>query len=124
MYRKSFIIKKENLFKWVESDQISRIELANSYNKSLRDKTLCKIYAYFKIDPKSIIGILSSVENQRNNIENSSDHAFLTGIQSVKSCGYITEKMINKLREIEKRNHVNFSIPKSVILMEKRRIKE
>jgi len=79
---KSFIIKKENFFNWVEDKQISKVEIADSYNKTLRDKSLCKIYVYFKLQPMVLETIFGACKKEVENVKISSDHAFLNGIQS------------------------------------------
>ena len=114
MFRKSFIIKKENFFNWVEDKQISKVEIADSYNKSLRNESLCKIYVYFKLQPMTLETIFGACKKESENIKISSDHAFLTGIQSLKSCGFISEKNLKKLIDIEKRNGINLSISKEL----------
>ena len=124
MFRKSFIIKKDNLFKWIESEQLSRVEIANSYNKTLRDKTLCKIYVYFKIPIMDLNTIFGACKSELEKIKIGIDHAFVNGIQNLKGQGFISEKHLKKLIEIEERNGVNFSISKTIRMMPMRRVKE
>jgi len=114
MFRKSFIIKKENFFNWVEDKQISKVEIANSYNKTLRDKSLCKIYVYFKLDIMEFQNIFNAIKKEIEKVKISSDHGYLNGFQSLKGEGFISEKHIKKLIEIEKRNHINLSISKEL----------
>lgn len=122
MYRKSFIIKKEDFFKYVESEFISKVEIANSYNKTLRDKSLCKIYVYFKLNKQEFMSIFGACKVQIDVIKNSSDHAFLNGIQNLKGHGFISEKKLNRLIEIENRNGINLSISGKIKSMHKMRI--
>jgi len=123
MYRKSFIIKKENLFKWIENEQVSKVEIANCYNKSLRDKSLCKIYVYFKINYNDFYTIIGSCKTNIDKV-NSYDGQFLKGIQSLKGEGFISEKLLKKLIDIEKRNDINLSISGEIKNMNKIRVKE
>jgi len=123
MYRKSFIIKKENLFKWIENEQVSKVEIANCYNKSLRDKSLCKIYVYFKINYNDFYTIIGSCKTNIDKV-NSYDGQFLKGIQSLKGEGFISEKLLKKLINIEKRNDINLSISDEIKNMNKIRVKE
>lgn len=122
MYRKSFIIKKEDLFKYIESEFISKVEIANSYNKTLRDKSLCKIYVYFKIPHEELMSIFSKCKIEVEKIKNPTDHSFLNGIQSLKGEGFISEKLLNKLIDIEKRNGISLSISGKIKSMHKMRI--
>ena len=125
MYRKSFIIKRENLFKWVESDHISKIEITNTYNKSLRDRSLCKIYVYFKISCEELLTILGCCKKEMINIQVlSSDRQFLKGIQNLRGLGFLPEKHLLKLIDIEQRNGINFSISNDIRMMSNKRIKE
>ena len=123
MYRKSFIIKKENLFKWIENEQVSKVEIANCYNKSLRDKSLCKIYVYFKINYNDFYTIIGSCKTNIDKV-NSYDGQFLKGIKSIKGEGFISEKLLKKLIDIEKRNDINLSISGEIKNMNKIRVKE
>ena len=123
MYRKSFIIKKENLFKWIENEQVSKVEIANSYNKSLKDKSLCKIYVYFKINHQEFGAIFGACKVNVDKV-NSHDHQFLNGIQSLKGHGFISEKLVKKLIDVEKRNGINLSISSEIKNMNKIKVKE
>ena len=114
MFRKSFIIKKENLFNWVEDKRVSKVEIANSYNKTLRDKSLCKIYVYFKLDIMEFQNIFKAIKREIDKVKISSDHGCLNGFQSLKGEGFISEKHIKKLLDIQKRNGINLSISKNI----------
>lgn len=102
---------------------VSKVEIANSYNKSLKDKSLCKIYVYFKINHQELMTIFGACKVNVDNV-NSYDHQLLNGIQSLKGHGFISEKLLKKLIDVEKRNGINLSISKNIKMMSKRRVKE
>ena len=119
MLRKSHIIQKTEFFEWLDRDDVSRIETAKSYNKTLKNKELCKIYVYYRdhspSDLNSILGNCNTFVNRTDASIYPSDHAFLNGIASSKSTNFLTTKMIKRLREIEDRYGVKFNIPKYYI---------
>lgn len=114
MFRKSFIIKKENLFNWVSSEKVSRVEIANCYNKTLKDKTLCKIYVYFRLHPEEFHAIFGKIA-QNLEIVTPQDRNYIKGLLGLKGDGFVAEKHIIKLREIAKRNKVDFNISNHII---------
>jgi len=68
--------------------------------------------------------IFGSLKAEEEKIKIPSDHAFVNGIQAIKGQGFISEKHLKKLIEIEERNGVNFSISKTIRMMPMRRIEE
>jgi hypothetical protein len=133
MIRIEHLIKKDEIFNWIENPEICRIELTGRNNKGLKDKSACKIYAFHRVstsrDSNFIYGILGSckkaiVDNDAGIFPeklSDSDHAYLNGIQNQIHYSWLSKSMINKLLEIQSRNpQINLSIPKKIFnLVEK-----
>lgn len=114
MIRTHRIIHKSQFFELVEDPAVSRVEIYGGRYKTLRNKELCKVYIYYKADQQILWGILGACLAERSKLPNNGDHAFLTGIQSLKKCGFITVSKINRLIEIEKKYKINLNIPKAL----------
>lgn len=133
MIRIEHIIKKDQLFQWVENPDICHIELSRAKNKCLDDKSVCKIYAFHRIsisdgDHISTIlgGCKKAVEDndalpEAERFLTETDLAYLNGIQNQLQYNWLSRSMINKLLDIQKRNHkINLGIPKKIVkLVEK-----
>jgi hypothetical protein len=130
MIRIGHIIKKDEIFTWVNNRDICRIELTRRKNEKLKDDSVCKIYAFHRVsiskDSNLIHGILGGckkaiVENDAEIFPeklSGSDHAYLNGIQNQIKYGWLSRSMIKELLEIQSRNpQINLSIPKKIITL-------
>lgn len=103
MIRKSYIIHRDNFFNIALDERVSKVEIANSYNKTLRDKSLCKIYVYYKLtmdEWMSITNMLKQCQINAKEFELKEYSSFLTGVSSAISYGFLPEKHYNKILEI------------------------
>jgi hypothetical protein len=133
MIRIEHMIKKNEIFSWVNNPEICRVEITGRNNKGLKDDSVCKIYAFHRVsiakDSNLIYGILGSCKKAiaDNDAEifpeklSDSDHAYLNGIQNQIQYSWLSKSMINKLLEIQSRNpQINLSISKKIVnLVEK-----
>ena len=130
MIRIGHIIKRDEIFNWVENPDICRVELTRRRNKELKDKSVCKIYAYHRVsiskDSNLIHGILGGckkaiVDNDAGIFPeklSDSDHAYLNGIQNQIKHSWLSRSMIRELMEIQSRNsQINLNIPKKIITL-------
>jgi hypothetical protein len=130
MIRIGHIIKKDEIFTWVNNPEICRIELSRRKNEKLKDDSVCKIYAFHRVsiskDSNLIHGILGSCKKAIEDNDagifseklSDSDHAYLNGVQNQIKFSWLSKSMINKLVEIRDRNpHINLSIPKKIITL-------
>lgn len=129
MIRIGHIIKKEEIFNWVNNPEICKIELSRRKNEKLKDNSVCKIYAFHRVsistDSNLIHGILGgckkAIEDNDAGIFSEklsdSDHAYLNGIQNQIKYGWLSRSMIKELVEIQGRNCINLNIPKKIITL-------
>lgn len=120
MIRKRYLIKKDQLFDWVNNPEIVKIILNVNKNKRLHNDSLCDVHVYYYVDKNVIYNILGSckVTINRDRLKSflsGADHAYLNGIQSLKQYTFLSESMINKLREIETKYSISLNISKEII---------
>jgi len=126
MIRKSYIIHRDKFFDIALDERVSKVEIANSYNKTLRDKSLCKIYVYYKLTYDEWMSItnmlkkcdelstLFDIEFGKKRMTKIS--SYLKGLQSCIRDGFISAKHCEKIEAIsEQFNGYNFMIPKRLI---------
>jgi len=125
MIRKSYIIPREKIFGIMMDNRISKVEIASSYNKNLSDKSLCKIYVYFKIDIKqhndimnmikSCMRISYTIDYSTSTEDMRSIKSYLASLCGVLTCGFIKESQYKEIVRIKNilKNH-KFNAPKYI----------
>ena len=132
MIRIEHIIKKDEIFNWVNNPEICRVELSRHKNGKLKDDSVCKIYAFHRISIsggdhiETILGSCKKaiVDNDAGIFPEKlcdADHAYLNGVQNQIHYNWLSKSMINRLLAIQNRNpKINLSIPKRIVkLVEK-----
>lgn len=106
------IINKNELFEWFNKDIVEKIELKKHDNKNLNNPNVCKVYIYLIINNNTIFTILDACQTY-----NHLKIGYLKGIINQKREGWLSVKMITKLKEIEKQHKINLNIPKELKLL-------
>lgn len=120
MIRTRLLLKREELFNWVENPEIVRIEMNTGKNKRLKNKTICDCDVYHRTsvgEIHSILGNCAALVKQSDtetHMLRPIDHAFLNGIQNQKSYGYLSRKMVKRLIKIEEDYNVKLNISKRI----------
>lgn len=107
MIRKTYLVKRSEIFDWLEKPKVVKIDIVRSDNKTLRDGNICRIHVYYKIiwgDLYSLFGMCYT-EHKKHKIP------YLSGVVGMKRYGYITSTMIKKLKIISEKQKINLGIP-------------
>ena len=114
MIRINKLIKKDELFAYVNNPDFIKIELTRRKNKDLINPSLCKVFMYLKVDWMEFCNMLGVCKKQHNVERNwdKGDKGFLNGIQSCKVDGFMRSTHIIKLMSIEDKYQINLAIPK------------
>ena len=128
MIRIEHIIKRDELFQWIENPDICRVEISRRNNNGLKDKSVCKIHAFHRISISGgdhitmILGGCKKVVEDNDALPEAErflseiDHAFLNGIQNQLHYNWLSRSMIKVLLDIQKRYpKINLGIPKKII---------
>jgi len=110
MIRTRKLIGKAQLFDYLGQPEISKIEINTCKQKTLKNKEICSIYIYHRINWADICSVIGRCEAAK--LEDlgadESYKEFVTNFCSCKRDGFVTASNINKLVEIEKKNRVSF----------------
>ncbi len=114
MLRKTFIIDKEKIFRILQREDVVKIEIAKSKNKTLRNARICKIHVYFTINYLNLFNLIGNCKVIAKKRELKSK-GILTGIASCKTAGFIRESTVLKLKQFEESSGINLHIPKELL---------
>jgi hypothetical protein len=125
MIRIRQLIKRDELFQWIDNPEIVKVEISHANTNRLKNKSLCDAHVYYRTQKKneccdnainSILGACAKaiVDNETTHILADNDHAFLNGIQSQKHVGFLKASMINKLLAIQKKYDISLNISKEL----------
>jgi hypothetical protein len=125
MIRIRQLIKRDELFQWIDNPAIVKVEISHANTNRLKNKSLCDAHVYFRTQKKneccdnaihSILGACAKVitDNNVTKFLSDADHAFLNGLQSQKHLGFLKASMINKLLAIQKKYDVSLNISKEL----------
>lgn len=114
MIRKSLVVKKEEVFDFLEDPLVSKIEIKRDGNMNREDNSIIKIYIYKNTDKKllrefrnNLVGVVKK-KNEENNWVSLENRDYLSGLVSAK---FVRESCIPRLQQIEEIENVNLSLP-------------
>jgi hypothetical protein len=116
MIRTRKIINKSDIFNYVGNENISKVEILTSKQKTLKNPDVVSVYIYYRVnwnDICSIIGRCVEFNKQKRSTSNE-DFDFVANLYSVKSAGFITLSALQKLLNIEKKYNFSFNISKKL----------
>jgi len=114
MLRISILIRKDELFHWLLNPDVAKVEMLNADNRTLKNPNLCRAQVYLRVkmdDICSIIGACHSYQKMDREWKRGNG-SYVSGMGSVLKSGFIKASVLNKLKDIEKMENVNFNIPK------------
>lgn len=120
MIRTRLLLKKDELFNWLQNPDIVKIEMNVNDNKRLKNNTICDCDVYHRTsvgEIHSILGNCAALVKESDNITHvlrPKDHAFLNGFQNQKAYGYLTRKMVKQLIKIEEDYNIKLNISKRI----------
>ena len=126
MLRIRQLIKRDEIFQWIDNPEIVKVEISHANTKRLKNKTLCDAFVYYKTSENNavtdnpihtILGACAKIikDNEIQRFLTDSDYAFLNGIQSQIHLNFLKASMINKLITLQKKYNINFCISKKLI---------
>ena len=115
MIRTRKIIGKDKIFEYVGNENIAKLEILTSKQKSLKNDQVCSVYIYHRVNFMDVCNILGRC---RTFIETHPDRekykSFVTGLMSARQVGFVSECNINKLIEITKKTGYFFGISQQI----------
>lgn len=119
MIRVRKLIPKALLFDYLEKPEVSKVLLYRKRNQALEKKYLCDVQVFYDVEFNEIATIIGACKvlinkDGREDFLSGSHHAFLNGVQSQKSLGFLSKSMINKLIEIELKYSENLCISEKI----------
>lgn len=113
MIRETIIVKKTEVFEFLEDSKVSKIEIKREANQR-DDDTVIKIHIYRHASKKlfnnfktNLAGVVKK-KNTDNNWLSLENRDYLAGLVSAK---YLSKRCVERLLEIEKQEDINLSIP-------------
>ncbi len=111
MLRITKLIGRDKIFDYLKNPKVTKVELNNRENKSLKNPFVCRIYLYLDTQIKDtkeehinmVLGNCKRHENLKI--------PFLKGIVAQKELGWLSATHIKKLMEIEKTHDIDLCIP-------------
>ena len=125
MIRIRQLIKRDELFQWIDNPEIVKVEISYADTNRLKNKTLCAVQVYYRTQKRNeccdnaVLSILGACEkaikdNDVTKFLSDADHAFLNGIQQQKHTQFLKASMINKLLAIQERYNLSLNISKEI----------
>jgi len=125
MIRIRQLVKRDELFQWIDNPDIVKVEISHAATKRLKNKSLCDAQVYYRTEKKneccdnavlSILGACKKTieDDAKVKFLSDSDHAYLNGIQQQKHTNFLKASMINKLMEIQKKYDLSLNISKEI----------
>jgi ribosomal protein S17E len=120
MIRTRLLLKRDELFNWLQNPDIVKIEMNNYDNRRLKNKTICDCDVYHRTsvgEIHSILGNCAALVKESDTVSHilsPKDHSFLNGFQTQKTYGYLTRKMVKQLLKIEEDYNVKLNISKRI----------
>ena len=118
MLRKRVLIHKSELDKWIFNDSISKVEIAKSYNKNLKNPDLIVMYVYYKTTKKQWANacqmLLRCADFGSTDLADQETKDKISGMSSDRFIGFVTDTHIKYIMETQKKYNYNFCVPKWV----------
>ena len=115
MLRITKFVGKQDLFTLMLHPDVAKVELMNTENKTLTNPDICRVQIYLRIpknDIPSLVGNLKTLKETRNIDWAEGVGSFITGLCSISNTNFVKWSHIIKLKVIEHKLGVDFSIPK------------
>lgn len=108
------IIKKDQIFEWLNRKDIIKLDIKTVEQQKLRDNSVLKVNAYYRLKNKcSLPNIIGQIKINLNKFKPNSEEYFKLKriIDFTHSTNSIKKSQILILNEIELKHKLNFSIP-------------